>query len=106
MNSYILTFNLYMTTIEKRITFTASDDFVKSVKAYALSNGTTVKTVMIDCFNKVVSKDDLNNNEYIPENEADKMLKPLIKKYVNQIKSNTLKGTTLKEIKAECLSDK
>lgn len=94
-----------MTTIEKRITFTASDDFVKSVKAYALSHGTTVKTVMIDCFNKVVSKEDLNN-EYISESEADKMLKPLIKKYVHQIKNNTFKGATLKEIKVECLSGK
>ena len=84
---------------EKRITFTASDVFVKSVKAYALSRGQTVRSVMIECFNKVVSTD---NNDF-SEDEADRMLQPLIKKYAEQIENKTFKGKTLEEIKAECL---
>lgn len=92
------------TTIkEKRITFTASDDFVKSVKAYAVSKGQTVRAVMMDCYNKMIASEKVNNNEYISEKEADKMLQPLIEKYAKQIKNNTFKGKTLEEIKAECL---
>ena len=91
------------TTIkEKRITFTASDDFVKTVKAYALSRGKTVRMVMIECFDKVMSMD----NDNLSEAEADKMLQPLINKYVQQIENKTFKGKTLEEIKAECLAVK
>ncbi len=92
------------TTLEKegRITFTASEDFIKSVKAYAVSRGKNIKSVMMDCFNLQLQID----NQYINENQADKMLKPLIEKYVNQIQNNTFEGRSLAEIKAECLASK
>lgn len=93
----MLIINMFISDMS-RITIEIPNSLHRAVKSYVGAKGETIKDFFVLAAQKHLKSEsgvDLSSDEkkqYITEEQADELLKPLIVKYINQIKAGELEG--------------
>ena len=85
-----------------RLTIDLPNDLHKTLKSLAIIDGRTMRNIAISALERYtylrVTSD---NTDSLPEEEIDKLLQPILLKYVKQIEGKDFKGKSWKKLKEE-----
>jgi hypothetical protein len=78
------------------------DPLHRLIKSLAGAKGESIKSLILRAIENVIKQEaninvKANNGDYITEEQADEMLKPVILKYISQINNGTFTGYTKEE---------
>jgi len=96
-----------------RITIEIPNSLHRAVKSFVGASGETIKNFFVEAAKEhlkdkmtIDPKTQNSQEKYITEEQADKMLKPLILKYINQIKEGKFAGYSKNEFFDKLKNDK